>query len=160
MASTTARAIRMPEPADETPFLGFLFQPYVVLYGGFLAIMVAISFDIPALSERAYRCRWFVLGLFAFLGSWNGLLWPLMVTQREEMRTIEVGLQNFLQAEGTYPHLLMAASTLAVLPRMPARVAWMSSCCCIGIGLLRPWRATRRACLCSVILCRKAGPCQ
>ena len=55
-------------------------------------------------------------GLFAFLGSWNGLLWPLMVTQREEMRTIEVGLQNFLQAEGTYPHLLMAASTLAMLP--------------------------------------------
>jgi ABC-type glycerol-3-phosphate transport system permease component len=55
-------------------------------------------------------------GLFAFLGSWNGLLWPLLVTQREEMRTVEVGLQNFLQSEGPYPHLLMAASTLAMLP--------------------------------------------
>ncbi len=55
-------------------------------------------------------------GLFAFLGSWNGLLWPLLVTQREEMRTIEVGMQNFLQAEGPSPQLLMAAATLAMLP--------------------------------------------
>lgn len=55
-------------------------------------------------------------GLFAFLGSWNSLLWPLLVTQREEMRPIEVGLQYFVQAEGPRPHLLMAASTLAVIP--------------------------------------------
>ena len=55
-------------------------------------------------------------GLFAFLGSWNSLLWPLLVTQRDEMRPIEVGLQYFLQSEGPRPHLLMAASTLAVIP--------------------------------------------
>lgn len=55
-------------------------------------------------------------GLFAFLGSWNSLLWPLLVTQREAVRPIEVGLQYFLQAEGPRPHLLMAASTLAMLP--------------------------------------------
>lgn len=55
-------------------------------------------------------------GLFAFLGSWNSLLWPLLVTRNEAMRPIEVGLQYFLQAEGPRPHLLMAASTLAMLP--------------------------------------------
>jgi multiple sugar transport system permease protein len=55
-------------------------------------------------------------GLFAFLGSWNSMLWPLLVTQREEMRPIEVGLQFFVQAEELRPHLLMAASTVAVLP--------------------------------------------
>jgi multiple sugar transport system permease protein len=55
-------------------------------------------------------------GLFAFLGSWNSLLWPLLVTQREEIRPIEVGLQIFLQAEGLRPNLLMAASALAMLP--------------------------------------------
>lgn len=55
-------------------------------------------------------------GLFAFLGSWNSLLWPLLVTQREAVRPIEVGLQYFLQAEGPRPQLLMAASTLAMLP--------------------------------------------
>jgi ABC-type glycerol-3-phosphate transport system permease component len=55
-------------------------------------------------------------GLFAFLGSWNSLLWPLLVTNSDAMRPIEVGLQTFLQAEGPKPHLLMAASTLAMVP--------------------------------------------
>lgn len=55
-------------------------------------------------------------GLFAFLGSWNSLLWPLLVTGSDAMRPIEVGLRYFVEAEGPRPHLLMAASTLAMLP--------------------------------------------
>ncbi|MGV3724420.1 MAG: carbohydrate ABC transporter permease [Actinomycetota bacterium] len=55
-------------------------------------------------------------GLFAFLGSWNSLLWPLLVTETDAMRPIEVGLRYFVVAEGPRPHLLMAASTLAMLP--------------------------------------------
>ena len=55
-------------------------------------------------------------GLFSFLGSWNALLWPLLVTQSEEMRTIEIGLAVFMQEEGAQFHLLMAASTLAMAP--------------------------------------------
>jgi multiple sugar transport system permease protein len=56
------------------------------------------------------------VAIFAFLGSWNALLWPILVTRTEEMRTVEVGLSVFLQEEGTDYHLLMAASTLALLP--------------------------------------------
>lgn len=55
-------------------------------------------------------------GLFAFLGSWNSLLWPLLVTKNDSMRPIEVGLRYFLESEGPRPQLLMAASTLATLP--------------------------------------------
>ena len=55
-------------------------------------------------------------GLFAFLGSWNGLLWPLLVTRTEAVRPIEVGLQTFLEEAGREPHLLMAAATLTMLP--------------------------------------------
>jgi multiple sugar transport system permease protein len=55
-------------------------------------------------------------GLFAFLGSWNSLLWPLVVTQSEEIRPIEYGLQSFLVAEGPSPQLLMAASAIAMVP--------------------------------------------
>lgn len=55
-------------------------------------------------------------GLFAFLGSWNSLLWPLLVAKSETLYPVEVGLQVFLQAEGPQPHLLMAASTLAMVP--------------------------------------------
>jgi multiple sugar transport system permease protein len=55
-------------------------------------------------------------GLFAFLGSWNSFLWPLMVTKTEALRPIEVGLRMFLVEEGPRPHLLMAASALAMIP--------------------------------------------
>lgn len=68
---------------------------------------VAAPLARPALSTAA---------LFAFLGSWNSLLWPLLVTKREEIRPIEFGLQYFMQQEGPSPNLLMAASTLTMLP--------------------------------------------
>jgi multiple sugar transport system permease protein len=55
-------------------------------------------------------------GLFAFLGSWNSFLWPLLVTRDDRLRPVEVGLRYFLEAEGPRPHLLMAASTLAMVP--------------------------------------------
>lgn len=55
-------------------------------------------------------------GIFTFLGNWNSLLWPLIVTSKPEMRTLMVGLQMFNQEAGSDFHLLMAASTLAILP--------------------------------------------
>lgn len=55
-------------------------------------------------------------GLFAFLGSWNSLLWPLLVTSTDTMRTVEVGLSYFRDEQGTQFHLLMAASALAIAP--------------------------------------------
>lgn len=55
-------------------------------------------------------------GLFAFLASWNSLLWPLVSTQSPEMRTLELGLSVFLAEEQTQFHLLMAISTLTILP--------------------------------------------
>lgn len=56
------------------------------------------------------------ISIFTFLGSWNSLLWPLIVTNSQEMRTIQVGLSYFSQAEGTEWELLMAASTFCILP--------------------------------------------
>jgi multiple sugar transport system permease protein len=55
-------------------------------------------------------------GIFNFLNNWNSLLWPLIVTSRPEMRTLMVGLQTFTEDAGTDFHLLMAASTMAILP--------------------------------------------
>jgi ABC-type glycerol-3-phosphate transport system permease component len=56
------------------------------------------------------------VGLFAFLGSYNALLWPLIVTKETRMRVIQVGLAAFMSEEVTQFHLLMAASTIAILP--------------------------------------------
>jgi multiple sugar transport system permease protein len=58
-----------------------------------------------------------VVALFAFLAIWNDFLGPLVYLQRPEQFTLALGLQNFQsKAGGASWHLLMAASTLVVLP--------------------------------------------
>ena len=56
------------------------------------------------------------VALFAFLGSYNALLWPLVVTNDDEMRVVQVGLTVFSGAEGVRVQLLMAASVIVILP--------------------------------------------
>lgn len=56
------------------------------------------------------------VAIFAFLGSWNSLLWPLLVTNDDRMRPVEVGLSTFLQEQGNETHLMMAAATVVMLP--------------------------------------------
>ncbi|OFX15636.1 MAG: sugar ABC transporter permease [Armatimonadetes bacterium RBG_16_58_9] len=56
------------------------------------------------------------LAIFSFLGSWNNLLWPLVVTTKMEMRTIPVGLTFFQGQYVTMWHLLMAAAVVALVP--------------------------------------------
>ncbi|MCH7959774.1 MAG: carbohydrate ABC transporter permease [Candidatus Hydrogenedentes bacterium] len=56
------------------------------------------------------------VALFAFLGSYNSLLWPLVVTGDEDMRLIQVGLTFFANADGVRYPLLMCASTIVILP--------------------------------------------
>ncbi len=55
-------------------------------------------------------------GLFTFVGTWNSLLWPLIVTNSPEMRTLQVGLAVFRQESGTDWELLTAAATFSILP--------------------------------------------
>ena len=55
-------------------------------------------------------------GIFGFLGSWNALLWPLIITSSPSVRPIQVGLATFSSEMGTQYHLLMAAATFAILP--------------------------------------------
>ncbi len=56
------------------------------------------------------------LAIFIFLGNWNEFLWPLVVTNSEEMRTIPVGLNSFQGQFGVKWELLMAAAVVAMLP--------------------------------------------
>lgn len=59
----------------------------------------------------------FVVVLFAFIGAWNELAWPLLVTVgSDEWRPIAVGLQSFFNEEANFPHLRMAGSMIAILP--------------------------------------------
>ncbi|MBI1806565.1 MAG: carbohydrate ABC transporter permease [Ignavibacteria bacterium] len=56
------------------------------------------------------------LATFAFMGSWKDFLWPLIVTNRMDMRTVEVGIANFSSLYQTdWPHQ-MAAAVVVMLP--------------------------------------------
>jgi len=56
------------------------------------------------------------LAIFAFMGSWKDFLWPLIVTNRMDMRTVEVGIANFSSLYSTdWPHQ-MAAAVVVMLP--------------------------------------------
>jgi len=54
--------------------------------------------------------------LFAFLASWNSLLWPLIVTGSQDIRPLQLGLSVFLNTDTNEPQLLMAASAFTILP--------------------------------------------
>jgi multiple sugar transport system permease protein len=58
-----------------------------------------------------------VVALFAFMGTWNDFLGPLIYLQRPGQFTLALGLQSFQTQHGGTPFaLLMAASTLVILP--------------------------------------------
>jgi ABC-type glycerol-3-phosphate transport system permease component len=57
-----------------------------------------------------------ILGLFGFLGSWDSLAWPILVTRSLEWRPISYGLQSFLQEAGSFVHLQMAGAIITILP--------------------------------------------
>ncbi len=70
-------------------------------------IMVVLPLARPAL---------LTVLLFTFLGSWNALAWPILVTTGLEWRPISYGLTAFLDEAGAQIHLQMAGSVITVLP--------------------------------------------
>jgi len=54
--------------------------------------------------------------VFALIGSWNSFMWPLVMTNRPELRLLQVGLSYFNQEASTQTTLLMAASAFSILP--------------------------------------------
>jgi multiple sugar transport system permease protein len=57
-----------------------------------------------------------VVALFTFQGSWNEFLWPLVITQSDSMRTIQLGLTLFRSQHNIDWGVLMAGTTLATAP--------------------------------------------
>jgi multiple sugar transport system permease protein len=70
-------------------------------------MQIAIPLAKPALLTVA---------LFSFIGSWNALAWPILVTTTPDWRPISYGLSAFLNEAGAQVHLQMAGSVITVLP--------------------------------------------
>lgn len=56
------------------------------------------------------------LVLFGFIGSWNSLAWPLLVTTTPDWRPISYGLLSFLDEAGAQIHLQMAGAMITMAP--------------------------------------------
>lgn len=76
-------------------------------FGFFRRILLPLS--TPALAT---------LAVFTFTAQWNSFLWPLIVTNDQQMRTLTVGLRALVgQFTVQYP-LLMAGSVIALVPML------------------------------------------
>ena len=72
-----------------------------------ILISVIVPLVRPALS---------VLAIFAFLGSWNSFLWPLIILNSSDKWTIPIGIAGFTTQTGTQWELLMAACVMTIAP--------------------------------------------
>lgn len=56
------------------------------------------------------------LGIFCFLGNWQNLLGPLVLIHSDHLKTLPLGLLNFVDLYSANWPLLMAASLISILP--------------------------------------------
>ncbi|HQN04982.1 MAG TPA: carbohydrate ABC transporter permease [Anaerolineaceae bacterium] len=69
---------------------------------------ILIPLSKPILASQA---------LFAFMGNWNSYQWPLIITNQDSMRTLQIGLRYFVSGEGsTQWGIYMAAALVVTLP--------------------------------------------
>ena len=54
----------------------------------------------------------------SFINLWNSYLWPLLVTNHDDMRTVQVGVAMLTTIEDTNYHLVLAGVALALLPAL------------------------------------------
>ena len=62
---------------------------------------VAVPYAVPAIAT---------LAIFTFVSSWNSFIWPLIVTNTDEMRTLAVGLTVF---KGSFREITMWGELMA-----------------------------------------------
>mgnify|MGYP000548292726 FL=1 len=72
---------------------------------------IILPLSIPALST---------LAIFTFVFQWNNLIWPLVVVNKDSMKTLTVGLASFQGMYGTSWNLLMAAAVMGIVPSVTA----------------------------------------
>ncbi|MDR1570701.1 MAG: carbohydrate ABC transporter permease [Oscillospiraceae bacterium] len=90
----------IPRELDESAFVDG--ASYLTIYARIL-----LPLTRPAL---------IVVGIFAFMGSWNDFLGPLIYLSSSSKYTVSLGLRMFQGMYNAEWHLMMAASAAAVLP--------------------------------------------
>ncbi len=113
-------------PALTIPFMGNVFS--IFLLRQFFAQIPNDLFDAAKIDGAGHlrflfsivmplsRAALMTVIIFAFIGSWNALSWPLLVTHSADWRPIAVGLTNFIDEEQQRVHLQMAGAVITMIP--------------------------------------------
>jgi ABC-type glycerol-3-phosphate transport system permease component len=56
------------------------------------------------------------LAVFSFLLAWNQYLWPLLITNQDEYRTVQIGLKALVSSNIDEFNLVMAGTVIAAAP--------------------------------------------
>lgn len=56
------------------------------------------------------------LGVYTFLSTWNQYMWPLLITNKDSMRTVQIGVGMLQNAESQSFGVIMAGIVLVLLP--------------------------------------------
>jgi len=113
-------------PALSVPFMGSIFA--IFLLRQFFAQIPDELYDSAQIDGAGHlRFLWrivlplskaplMVIIVLSFIGSWNSLAWPMLVTNTPNWRPISVGLMNFVEEAGQQVHLTMAGAFITIIP--------------------------------------------
>ncbi len=79
-----------------------------------------LVFVVVPLSRAALA----TLAVFAFLQAWNQYLWPLLVTNDPDMRTVQIGIKALETSEIGRANAVLAATIIAFLPMLVLVIAF------------------------------------
>ena len=120
-AATKASWGTSTRPTIFSAFATFLFRQFFLSFPRELEEAAAIdgagywrTFWRVVMPNSAGICA--AVGTITFIGSWNAFLWPLLIGQDRDFRTVQVALSQFLSSQRVDMPQLFIGATVAILP--------------------------------------------
>ena len=113
-------------PALTIPFMGSVFSIFMLRQ--FFAQVPDELFDAAQIDGAGHfrfllqvvlplsKAPLMVIIVLSFIGTWNSLAWPMLVTNTPDWRPISVGLMNFVDEAGQAINLTMAGAFITIVP--------------------------------------------
>lgn len=113
-------------PSLTVPFMGSVFNIFMLRQ--FFAQIPDELYDAARIDGSGHlrflfqvvlplsRAPMMVILVLTFIGSWNSLAWPMLVTNTADWRPISVGLMNFVSDAGQEFHFIMAGAFITIIP--------------------------------------------
>jgi ABC-type glycerol-3-phosphate transport system permease component len=113
-------------PALTIPFMGSIFSIFMLKQ--FFAQVPDELYDAAQMDGAGHfrfllqvvlplsKAPLMVILVLSFIGTWNSLAWPMLVTNTPDWRPISVGLMQFVNEAGQEINLTMAGAFITIIP--------------------------------------------